>query len=115
MLTVVKLLTDDGPLFVEIDETTLKRTAGWLEDVSSEGREAGKVLDLAASISNAVAVSFSQVRKGLTSLKPDEIEVELGLKLSGEAGGAWVLAKASGEANIKISAKWISQGGESIK
>jgi Trypsin-co-occurring domain 1 len=36
--------------------------------------------------------------------RPDEIEVEFGVKLSAEAGA--IIARTSGEANFRITARW---------
>lgn len=40
--------------------------------------------------------------------KPDEVEVKIGLTLSGETGKIWefILAKAESEATIEVTLKW---------
>jgi hypothetical protein len=40
--------------------------------------------------------------------KPDEVEVKLGLTLSGETGKIWefIIAKAESEATIEVTLKW---------
>ena len=38
-------------------------------------------------------------------LEPEEIELEFGVKVSGEVGW-WFIAKASGEASINVTLTW---------
>lgn len=55
-----------------------------------------------ASIRPAANAILAQLRSLAT--QPDEIEVEFGLGISGEAGA--FIAKASTEANIKVTLTW---------
>jgi hypothetical protein len=38
------------------------------------------------------------------SMRPDEVELTFGLKLTAESG--WLVAKAGGEANFEVTLKW---------
>ncbi|MEO0889086.1 MAG: CU044_2847 family protein, partial [Pseudomonadota bacterium] len=42
--------------------------------------------------------------------KPDELEIEFGLKLNGEVGA--LIAKASTEANFTVKMKWAKPGAD---
>ncbi|WP_433304791.1 CU044_2847 family protein [Actinoplanes sp. CA-030573] len=62
---------------------------------------------LAAAMDNVVPVLdriITRVRQ--TARRPDEIAVELGLKIGGEHGV--ILTKGTAEANVKLTVKWIS-------
>ena len=53
-----------------------------------------------------IAAAADQVSKGLRArLAPEEIQLEFGVKISGEVGW-WFFAKASGEASINVTLTW---------
>ena len=56
-----------------------------------------------------IAAAAEEVSKGLRErLAPEEIELEFGVKISGEVGW-WFFAKASGEAAINVTLTWRKQ------
>ena len=64
-------------------------------------------LDEAMITVRAYAASIDEMMRSL-AVPPDEISVELGLKLAGSAG--FIIAKAGAETHIKLSLKWKPQG-----
>ena len=65
-------------------------------------REGGPLADQLAS----VAAAADQVASGLRDeLRPDEIELTFGVKISGGVNW-WVFGKADGEASIQVKATW---------
>jgi hypothetical protein len=93
-------LQDGASVVVEMEE----EQAGLVP----AGRRAGEIAreaaqtfeDAIASILPAAEIVTRELRK----LTPDELGVELGIKLTAEAGA--VIAKAGGEANFKVTLKW---------
>jgi hypothetical protein len=92
----------DGAILIEVDE-----------EYGGEQQEASAIADFAqkASISleQALAPIKPIVTKAMSAItdlptKPDQLEVEFGLKLSGSAGA--IIAKAEGEATIKVKVVW---------
>jgi hypothetical protein len=72
------------------------------------GRRAGEIArEAAQTFEEAIASILPAaeiVTRELRKLTPDELGVELGIKLTAEAGA--VIAKAGGEANFKVTLKW---------
>jgi hypothetical protein len=91
-------LDDDSEVFFESAEASLVSLRGGDADVV----DAGKLGDRLSQI----AAAAEQVSKGLRErLAPEEIELEFGVKISGEVGW-WFFAKASGEAAINVTLTW---------
>ncbi|MGI5324855.1 CU044_2847 family protein [Actinomadura nitritigenes] len=100
--------TDSGSIVVEGDQEQIgyasvaKRPGDIAYEVSGKLEEALKAFrDSAAS---ALTVFRDDV------LRPDEVEVEFGLKLNAEVGA--VLAKASAEGSLVVKLRWARSGGE---
>ena len=99
MADFVKYQLDDGSeVFFESAEASLVSQRGGPADVV----DAGKLGDRLSHI----AVAAEEVSKGLRErLAPEEIELEFGVKISGEVGW-WFFARASGEAAINVTLTW---------
>jgi Trypsin-co-occurring domain 1 len=99
MADFVKYELDDGSeVYFESAEASLVSLRGG----DAEVVDAGKLGDRLSHIAEAA----DQVSKGLRErLKPEEIELEFGVKISGEVGW-WFFAKASGEASINVTLTW---------
>ena len=101
-LTEFQLQTG-GKVIVEVDEPL---TEGRAVQVSRSGdlvQKAKQTLDEAiTNLKPAAEVVLQRLRS--LDLKPDEIAIEFGIKLSAEAGA--FIASASSEANFQISMKW---------
>jgi hypothetical protein len=93
-------LRDGGSIVVEMEE----ERAG----VVAAGRRPGEVAKEAAqTFEDAVAQvrpAAEAVARELRKISPNELSIELGIKLTAEAGA--IIAKAGGEANFKVTMKW---------
>ena len=77
------------------------------EPVKKSGDQRTKITIKSMSFEEAVAnvkTGAQMIIEELCDLGLEEIEVTLGLKMSGDAG--FVVAKASAEANFSIKVKW---------
>lgn len=98
MAEFVRFELEDGTsVLVETEETGLvKRHGGDADPI--EGGALGDKLVGAAETAEMVSKTLRQ------RLAPDELTLELGLKVSGQAN--WFVAKAQTEGNIKVTLKW---------
>lgn len=90
-------LEDGTPVLFETEESNLVRRHGGAGELS-EGGALGEKLTGAAETAQAVSKTLRE------RLHPDELTLELGLKVSGQAN--WFVAKAQTEGNIKVTLKW---------
>jgi hypothetical protein len=106
MADFVKYQLDDGSeVFFESAEGSLVALRGGDADVVAEGKLGDRL--------STIADAAEQVSKGLRErLAPEEIELEFGVKVSGEVGW-WFFAKASGEAAINVTLTWRKAAEES--
>ncbi|MFD8306882.1 CU044_2847 family protein [Streptomyces sp. NPDC059690] len=104
----------DGPIYVEID--TVPGTTGSPDDVyhgiETRGDRAQRVLDAAGSVyadgldlarrcARQAADRFADLGEGL---KPDEVELQLSIKLDAQLGA--VLVKSGAEAQLQVTFRW---------
>ena len=96
-------LEDGGTILVEVDEPEIE--AGLVEAAIEDEiiARAQQSFEGALAIIRPTAATFVKNVKSIAD-KPDEIEVEFGIKLSAEAGA--FLAAAGAEANFKITLTW---------
>jgi len=100
---LVKYPLENGQfILVEIDEPDEAGTVR-VGRVGDKIEEAKETLEQALGNLEPVAKAVINKIRGLVDA-PDEISVEFGLKLAGNAGV--ILASASVEANYKVSLKW---------
>ncbi len=99
MAEFVEFTLDDGSQVVfESAEADLVALHGGEPDV----REGGKLTERL----HAVAQAAEEIAGSLRSrLAPDEVNLEFGLKISGELNW-WFFAKAQSEGTIKVTLKW---------
>jgi Trypsin-co-occurring domain 1 len=91
-------LDNESEVYFETAEASLVSLRGGKADVV----DAGKLGDRLRNIATAA----DQVSKGLRErLEPEEIELQFGVKVSGEVGW-WFIARASGEASINVTLTW---------
>jgi hypothetical protein len=95
----VRFTLDDGSeVMFESAESDLVASRGGPPDVRDGGR-------LTAGL-HAVAGAAAEIARSLRSrLAPDEVDLEFGLKVSGEVNW-WFFAKSQGEGTIKVTLKW---------
>jgi hypothetical protein len=102
--TLLEFKTDAGDsLLVEVDEASGGA-------VTRGGRTADAVVEAGASLEQvlgrlgpAMRGIMSQIREAAD--RPDEVEVEFGVKLSADSNV--IIARAGGEANFRIAVKWV--------
>jgi hypothetical protein len=97
-------LASGGSITVEVDDVNGARTMRGGSDRGAELVErGGQTLEQSLG---AIAPALHEVLDKLRSVSRElaEIEVELGLKLTGEAG--MVVAKAGAEANFRVLVRW---------
>jgi hypothetical protein len=99
MADFVKYELEDGSeVFFETAEASLVSERGGTADIVDAGKLGDRLGDIAAAA--------DEVSKGLRErLAPEELELEFGVKISGEVGW-WFFAKASGEAAINVTLRW---------
>ncbi len=102
MATYIEYTLEDGStLLVEADEST----EGAVKAADEHGNvvlKAGKTLkDALGSIKQSVAT----LRKELSELQADEVEVTFGMKTVGEVG-LFAICKAGGEMNYEVKLHW---------
>lgn len=104
LATLVKFRLDDGDaIVVEMDD----EQAGVVPAGLRPGEVAKQATESFEEALRRVRPIATTVFDSLRPLAPSELTVELGLKLSADFGA--ILAKASGEANIKVVMKWSEQ------
>jgi hypothetical protein len=92
----VSVTLDDGSeVLFESAESDLVALHGGEPEIVS----AGTVGRLAA-----IAEATGQLHKSLQALNPDELQLEIGVGLSGEVG--WFFAKSSMEGSLKVTLTW---------
>jgi Trypsin-co-occurring domain 1 len=101
----VKFTLDDGSeVFFEAAESDLVALHSGEADVTDGGRLQVRL--------ESVANAASQVAESLRSrLKPDEVALEFGLKVSGEVNW-WFFAKNQAEGTINVTLTWRGPGGD---
>jgi hypothetical protein len=99
MAEFVRFALDDGTeVLFESAESDFVKLHGGQPDV----RDGGKLSDRL----HAVAAAAEEISDGLRSrLAPHEVNLEFGLKVSGEVNW-WFFAKAQSEGTIKVTLKW---------
>ena len=103
MSKIIEFTDGEDPIFVEVD--SFSGYQGTVEVSSSNDlvvkstKKFSEALSTVKNISHKVIDSIS----GMT-VRPDEIELKLGIKFSAEAGV--VVAKTSTEGNIELTVKW---------
>jgi hypothetical protein len=97
-------LADGSEVFFESSEASLVSLRGGEPDIS----DAGRLGDRLRNIARAAA----EVSEGLRQqLAPDAIELEFGVKMSGEVNW-WFFSKTAGEGTLNVRLSW-ARGGSS--
>ena len=92
----------DGYIEVEVERSVV---AGQVELVADEGRRVRLLPSLTSSIDRVLpALSAIVARLNAGEVSPDEIRVELGLKVGGETG--LIVAKGQAEASFVVTMTW---------
>ena len=95
-------LRDGGNVLVEVDEAEEAR--GGIVRIAREDEVAVKAPQAFETALDKLKPVTSPIISKLRDLTPSEIQVELGVKMSTEAGV--VIASTASEANFKVSLTW---------
>lgn len=99
-------LESGGFVLIEVDEPVIQGRAVQVARPGDIAQRASETLEAAIEkIKPATESVIHQLRN--LNLKPDEITIEFGIKMSVEAGA--FIASTSGEANFQISMKWAKE------
>lgn len=103
------------PVLIELDDATVVLVGpspSALEgDMEGRAEDAiNKLKEIGASIGETCDSIYAAVRDRLADAKPQEFALEFGVKISGE--GSAIISKVSGEASIKVTATWRSDGSD---
>lgn len=105
-------LETGGTVIVEVDEPLNEGRAVQVSRSGDVMQKAQKTLEEAVDKIKPAAEIILQRLKSL-DLRPDEIAIEFGVKMSAEAGA--FIASTAGEANFQISMKWGKGDGKEKK
>ncbi len=103
MAKLIEFKSNEGVFYVEIGDSV---NTGHQTLVARDGGlvvQATKTLEETLTpVTNAMKTIFDSVIN--SEVSPSELEIEFGLKFSADAGV--IIAKASGEASVTITATW---------
>jgi hypothetical protein len=108
MTEVVRFeLDDESGILVEVDDDApgLARVSRSQDGVLAAGKRLTDALD---GVREAAEASM----RVLSRLSPETLELEFGVKLSGEAGA--LIAKTAAEGHFKVKLTWSPQGGPEV-
>lgn len=100
---------DDGVLLVEVDRADIPGELV-LAARPEPGVAAAKATRTLAESLGHLEPLLRTVKEKLVAIAPDDIEVEFGVKIGGEAG--IILAKGTADVHLTITMKW-SRGADS--
>jgi hypothetical protein len=104
MAYLVEFPSEHGEaIVVELNDEQL---SGFTPAAVTPGEIAAKATDTFEAALDKLLPAARAVSDKLRELAPDELTVQLGVKLTAEAGV--ILSKASGEANFTVTLKWNS-------
>lgn len=102
-------------LYIETDTDRLITTGPAVTDGALHGAGVDAALNKLKEIGSSIALVCDSIQSELNArlerARPDEMSLEFGIKLTGEAGVP-MLTKASGEAGFKVTAKWSRPKGQ---
>jgi len=102
MSDIVEFRMDSGgSLAVEVDEAV---DGGVVRSARAPGEVVVQASETLEEALDRVMPAAQALIERLRKASPDEMELQFGLKLSGELGA--VLAKASAEGNFSVTLKW---------
>ena len=77
-----------------------------ISDITEKAQEYAKEFDRVGDYIMLVCDEiYSRYQKAAVSIRPTELEIEFGIKISGE-GGIPFISKGSAEATIRVTANW---------
>lgn len=102
-LQLVEVKDDSGNSFlVEIETTESRGNRRLAGKPASASQPIANLEAQAEGLRSLVRQLGTHISQTLNDLNVDKAEMEVGIKLGGEAGNSWFLAKATGEANMRL-------------
>jgi len=89
-----KMVVNGNQIGIEVDVLPGQQPAGLTETITAKWDDASKAIQTMATAFHSTLDNIAK------EIQPDSVEIEFGLKLSGEAD--WVIGKASGEAHLDV-------------
>lgn len=116
MANIVKFETDNGPVYVEVATPKSQKPgvqkAGLRQDAKEIIQSATSTFE--AALENAFVAANTLVdRAASLKIQPQEINIEFGLKISGEMD--LFVISGDTEANFTIKIKWVPDGTKANK
>jgi hypothetical protein len=101
-------------IFIEVEEEKTKLTRGGkIDEITDKAKEYARDFSRVGDYIMIVCDDiYTKYQAAVEGVRPDALEIEFGIKISGEAGVPFV-SKGSAEATIKVTAKWNSTPGGS--
>jgi len=94
----------------EVDDSTKVNFEIEPSDGFRPAASPGQVLgQVQAAVGPAIEAAKAVLDK-VKEIRPDEVEVKFGVKVSGEA--SWLVAKAAGEGSFEITLTWVREAGD---
>lgn len=108
MSSIVKYETDYGPVYIEVGASDERKTGVHKAGLAQDGKALinNATATFESAVQNAFVAANTLVEKA-TSLKtqPQELNIEFGLKLSGDVN--FFVVSGTSEANFAIKVKWV--------
>lgn len=104
MNKLVEFQSEFGTILIESEETSKGGTRSFSSEDTVADRATEKFeqsINVLQSVSKSIIGKLNDVKD---ALKPDEIEIKVGLKFTAEAGA--FIAKTSAEGNLEVTIKW---------
>jgi hypothetical protein len=104
MVKTIEFESEYGKILVEVEESKRPTTRDFSSSdaaIEKSKKKFGASLEVLKNVSTAVIAKLNDVAE---DLKPDEVEVKVGLKFTAEAGA--IIAKTSVEGNLEVTIKW---------
>lgn len=104
MAKTIEFESEYGNILIEVEGNKRPGTRDFSNTDAAIEKSAKKFsdsLEVLKNVSTAVIAKLNDVKE---DLRPDEVEVKVGLKFTAEAGA--IIAKTSVEGNLEVTIKW---------
>jgi len=116
MANIVRFSTDNGPVFIEVKGPRAQKASVKKVGIKQDAKELvqSATTTFEEALANAFTAANSLVERA-ASLKtqPQELNIEFGLKISGEMD--FFVISGDTEANFAIKIKWVRDGAKGGK
>lgn len=116
MSSIVKYETDHGPVFIEVGASDERKTGVHKAGLARDGKALinSATATFESAVQNAFVAANTLLEKAASlNTQPQELNIEFGLKVSGDVD-IFVVSGTS-EANFAIKVKWVRDAGRGTK